>query len=108
MTTAVKALCISLIMLALTCVPAQAQLTSYADDRGNLVFINNGPNANNPDPAAGPIFRATPMASSPGSPARRTTPEELDRLGQQTAEKHRVDPRLVRAAIFPAYNSEAA
>jgi len=95
-------------MLALTCVPAQAQLTSYADDRGNLVFMNNGPNANNPDPAAGPIFRATPIASSPGSPARRTTPEELDRLVQQTAEKHRVDPRLVRAVISTESNWNAA
>lgn len=95
-------------MLALTCVPAQAQLTSYADEHGNLVFINDRLTVNNPDPAADPTSRATPVASSTRSPARRTTPEELDRLVQQTAEKHRVDPQLVRAVISTESNWNAA
>jgi soluble lytic murein transglycosylase-like protein len=41
------------------------------------------------------------------STARRTTPEELDQLVQKTAEKHRVDPRLVRAVIATESNWNA-
>ena len=71
-----KTACILLIMLALMCVPAQAQLNRLADERGNLVFIYEGPAAPSvtnvaakPDPAvSGAESAATPAAAKPVSP----------------------------------------
>ena len=45
---------------------------------------------------------------APATSRRLTTPQELDRIVQTTAEKHRVDPRLVRAVIYAESNWNAA
>ena len=116
MKTTYKAPCISLIMLVLMCLSARAQLKSFADERGILVFVNEGPavppatkSAAKADPAVtGATSPAVPAASSPVGTGRPTTPQELDRLVQSTAEKHRVDPRLVRAVIATESNWNAA
>jgi soluble lytic murein transglycosylase-like protein len=107
-----KTACMSLILLVLVCIPAQAQMISLADERGNPVYVYEGPAASSmtmpakADPAV-TAPAATPAASAPASTARPTTPEELDRLVQKTAEKHRVDPRLVRAVIATESNWNA-
>jgi soluble lytic murein transglycosylase-like protein len=102
-----------LIMLALMCVPAHAQLKMLADERGKPIYIYEGPAvstaAAKADPAvATPASRATPATSSPASTGRPTTAEELDLIVQKTAEKHRVDPRLVRAVIATESNWNVA
>lgn len=106
---------ILLIVMALACVPAHAQLRSFAGERGNLVFTNEAPAvAAKPinlstvtRPAATPAASAPVSRPSPVSAPRRTTPQELDHLVQTTAEKHRVDPRLVRAVIATESNWNA-
>jgi len=105
----------SLIILVLMCVPARAQLKTVADERGRPVYIYEGPAVSSvtassakANPAVtSPASQATPLASGPASTGRRTTPEELDQLVQKTAEKHRVDPRLVRAVIATESNWNA-
>jgi len=111
-----KTACISLIMLVLMCVPAHAQLKSFADERGRPVFIYEGPAVSSMTTAASkadptvtvPASPTTPAVSGPMSTGRRSTPEELDQLVQKTAEKHRVDPRLVRAVIATESNWNVA
>jgi len=108
-----KTACMSLITLVLVCIPARAQVISLADERGNPVYIYEGPAASSmtmPAKAVPAVTApaATPAASTPASTAKPTTPEELDRLVQKTAEKHRVDPRLVRAVIATESNWNAA
>jgi soluble lytic murein transglycosylase-like protein len=103
-------------MLGLMCVPAHAQLKMLADEQGKPVYIYEGPAASSvptvaakPDPSVTtPAPRATPAAFAPASTSRRTTAEELDLIVQKTAEKHRVDPRLVRAVIATESNWNVA
>jgi soluble lytic murein transglycosylase-like protein len=99
-----------LIMGVLACLPARAQLRSFSDERGVIVFTNEG--STSPakakavaTSASSPAPSASVTSSSP-SP-RPTTPQELDQLVQNTAEKHRVDPRLVRAVIATESNWNA-
>jgi Transglycosylase SLT domain len=106
-------LCILLILLGLTCFPARAQVRAITDERGNLVFVNDGPAPvakpgtsiapqSTPSPAAKPT-ESKPVESKPASP-RPATPQEIDQLVETTAEKHRVDSRLVRAVIATESN----
>jgi soluble lytic murein transglycosylase-like protein len=100
---------ILLILPALVCVPARAQFRLTANSRGNLVFVNDLPvvPAKTETVASTPAVPATSLAigrSVPAAKSRPTTPQELDRIVQTTAEKHRVDPRLVRAVIATESN----
>lgn len=77
--------------------PARAQIASYLDESGRRIYINaDNPPARRPVPrAAG--FRDQPLPSmSAGQPLRR---DVLDRLIQQAAERHKLDPALLRAVI---------
>ncbi len=103
---------ILLIWLALGAVPTRAQIASYVDEHGKHVFIN----------AEEPVLgRATGRVRNTGSGSRRATfsqagatlpgaspgtgtpqrqlNEGLWHLANETAERHRVDPALVRAVI---------
>ena len=104
-----------LIMLALMCVPAHAQLKMLADERGKPIYIYEGPAVSSvtaaaakTDPAVTTPASRTPATSAPASTGRPTTAEELDLIVQKTAEKHRVDPRLVRAVIATESNWDVA
>jgi soluble lytic murein transglycosylase-like protein len=127
-----------LIVLGLWCAPARAQLRTVPNERGNLVFVYDGPVATAKKPAmtqapavrpvaAAPAKAEAAMTSSPAAstaapaatapaataapaPAvspRGTSPQEIDHIVQTTAEKHRVDPRLVRAVIATESNWNA-
>jgi soluble lytic murein transglycosylase-like protein len=110
-----RKLCMLLMLLGLACLPARAQLRAVTNERGNLVFVNDGPAA----PARKEKVASNPSASAPATPAkstqpapaatgpRPTTPQELDRIVQATAEKHSVDARLVRAVIATESNWNA-
>jgi soluble lytic murein transglycosylase-like protein len=131
----------SLIMCALVCIPARAQLSTYVDDSGNVVFTNANPPPVSPtakkrapavtsatsissDPSASALAAsasqaATASGSSTGAPsvqltsavatsASKPAPPELDSMVLKTAQRHHVDPNLVRAVISTESNWNAA
>lgn len=124
----VQTLIIALMALGLAAIPAHAQIASYVNDHGNLVYINS----NIPVTRAAASAKAAPPASAasssnasaaaaaalgtplqappvPGSTAPQAIPPQaLDQLVQQTAEKHNVDPQLVRAVIATESNWDTA
>ena len=94
------------------CTPARAQVRTIADERGNLVFVNDGPATPAPREKSSSSSTASATAAKPVETAsatstRSTTPQEIDHIVQTTAEKHRVDPRLVRAVIATESNWNA-
>jgi soluble lytic murein transglycosylase-like protein len=106
--TAHKTIITVLILLGLCAVPARAQLASYVDSHGNLVFIN----ADSPAPrkamaekgaVLSSLRQTTPSGPVASFPTRgsavETAPKALDRIVQRSAEKNDVDPALVRAVI---------
>jgi Transglycosylase SLT domain len=119
MKMALKLACTSLIIMGLTAVSAHAQLASYRDDFGRVVFINpdvpvkhgkpaksEPPKKDSATPDAAPAKPVTPamtnIISAPMPPAA------LDRVVQQSAEKNHVDPALVRAVISTESNWNSA
>ncbi len=113
------------ILLAIFSTAAHAQLTSYVDERGTLVFTNaDKPLARKTAsaktaPSAAPVnASATPSAPLQGtstpfpavasnlvaSPVAQPVSEALDRIVLQTAQKNHVDPALVRAVISTESN----
>jgi len=107
-------LAMSLIMCALAAIPAHAQLSSYVDDAGNLVFTNPNPaperptaKKQNPATSAQPAPTAQLTSAITKDPAK-PAPAELDTLVQETAQKHHVDPNLVRAVISTESNWNTA
>jgi soluble lytic murein transglycosylase-like protein len=96
-----------LIVLGLWCIPGRAQIRQSANEHGNLVYVNDlasSPTRANLISAATSVPKSTSNANS----ARATTPEELDHIVETTAQKHRVDPRLVRAVIKTESNWNTA
>jgi soluble lytic murein transglycosylase-like protein len=120
------------------CIPAHAQLASYLDEQGNLVYTNStapapritpaksssapisSQGSPSPQPASAPAPAPTqaPAAAPPSAPAALApaqplvpviqAPAALDQMVQQTAEKHNVDPALVRAVISTESNWNAS
>ena len=97
---------ILMIMLGLCTLPVDAQITSFVDENGKRVFINED----------GFVTRRGRLESRDGAASRGTTPsqlaasgnmnlvgghsrEYLERLVQETAGRHRVDPALVEAVV---------
>ncbi len=96
--------CISLIIIGLWCFPCRGQIRVVANERGELVYVNDV--AGTPD--SRPVNAVA--ADKPAQPASRTKlqPDELDQIVENTAQKHRVDPRLVRAVIKAESNWNTA
>ncbi len=89
-----------LFILAVLCVtPANAQVTSYIDEHGRRVFVNADPPAARRTLPAQRATLAGPAASGNSRPAQRGPNPVLERLVNETAERHRVDPALVKAVI---------
>jgi soluble lytic murein transglycosylase-like protein len=117
MKTTHKAICMLLIMVGLYALPARAQLASYVDDRGNLVYINANPPASRTASAKGtkgPVAASKPVPAPAASitPSKADVPpapmpEALSQIVQQSAEKHNVPPELVRAVISTESNWNA-
>jgi soluble lytic murein transglycosylase-like protein len=93
--------CVSVAILAASlasAVPARAQIASYIDEHGKLIFVNG----DSPKPLRGstisnahPVNLAAPLRSA----APATPPDRLDRIVREAAERHQVDPALVKAVI---------
>jgi len=93
--------CVSVAILAASlasAVPVRAQIASYIDEHGKLIFVNG----DSPKPLRGstisnahPVNLAAPLRSA----APATPPDRLDRIVREAAERHQVDPALVKAVI---------
>lgn len=112
-----KTACIVLILLGLCVIPAHAQLATYVDGHGNLVFTNPDPPAPQNAPAETRSKLSANRQTTPGGPAAsvaarvpatEATPGVLDRIVQRSAEKNHVDPALVRAVISTESNWDAS
>jgi soluble lytic murein transglycosylase-like protein len=101
-------LAIALITCVLSAIPARAQLSSYVDEDGNVVYTNvvytnpaslPGRSATAKSASSASALKAQPIGALTAVPLRPAAPAELDTLVRTTAEKHHVDPDLVRAVI---------
>jgi soluble lytic murein transglycosylase-like protein len=103
---------IALIMCGLSAIPTHAQLSSYVDESGNVVFTNPislpESTATAKPPSSGSLATAKPTAAVTATPVKPTAPIELDTMVQKTAEKHHVDAKLVRAVISTESNWNAS
>ena len=93
--------------LVLCAAPARGQLAIYVNDHGKRVYINADEPARRrgSSPAVSTVqgsSRATQASAgvsrTMGTP-RRPSKERLERLVFETAERHQVDPAMVRAVI---------
>jgi soluble lytic murein transglycosylase-like protein len=94
--------CISVAILAAnlaSAVPVRAQIASYIDEHGKLIFVNG----DSPKPHRGSTISKShsvndtdPLATavSVASP-----PDRLDRIVREAAERHNMDPALLKAVI---------
>jgi soluble lytic murein transglycosylase-like protein len=73
--------------------PARAQIASYVNERGKLVYTNDETSRLNGGAIAGApaTFALRPLSPAP--------PEHLERIVHEVAERHSVDPALVKAVI---------
>lgn len=81
--------------------PARAQIASYVDQDGKVVYING----DSPQAQVGSTIgssRAVQGGAAPGDFANGSsngTDPRLDRIVQEAAERHQLDPALVKAVI---------
>jgi soluble lytic murein transglycosylase-like protein len=100
---ATLAACMYLGALALSVVPASAQISKLVDDSGRLFFVNA--DAPNPGKLTAAKPRATIYMPPESSFTGRNRPglsidrDGAEKLVREAADRHRVDPALVRAVI---------
>jgi soluble lytic murein transglycosylase-like protein len=96
--------CISVAILAAAAsfalaIPARAQIASYVDEHGKLIFVNG----DSPKPRRGSTIRKphSVNAAAPLIPATSVAspPDRLDRIVREAAERHNMDPALLNAVI---------
>lgn len=88
---AMFAMLVAAISMAAT--PSRAQIASYVDEHGKLVFINADSHAG----SGGSTMSGRPAASR--AIWAPEPPDRLKRIVQEVAERHKVDPALVNAVI---------
>jgi soluble lytic murein transglycosylase-like protein len=81
---------IAAVILLSASAPSQAQIASYVDEHGNVIYVNG----DSPKRKTGSTISSAPAAQSPNAPG-----DHLDQIVQQAAERHDLDPALVKAVI---------
>lgn len=81
---------ITAVILLSVSVPSQAQIASYLDEHGKLVYVNGDSPKRKDEGTISP----TPTAQSANAPG-----DHLDQIVQQAADRHNLDPALVKAVI---------
>lgn len=76
--------------------PASAQIASYVDQQGKHVYIN----ANPPQMKSSRRIRQSGELSLAEGTSPGITSGKLDQMVQKVAERHRLDPALVRAVVL--------
>jgi soluble lytic murein transglycosylase-like protein len=103
---------LSFLALLLVARPARAQIASYVDERGKLIYANDdslparhGSSINSS--TAGQPQRVASAELSGASP--KQSDSKLNQIVQEAAERHRLDPALVKAVISTesAWNTRA-
>jgi len=78
--------------------PTHAQIASYVDEHGKLIFINADPPAHQSAPR--PAHRQSTLGLlRTGAAGLALPPDRLDRVVRQAAEHNKLDPNLVKAVI---------
>jgi soluble lytic murein transglycosylase-like protein len=101
---------IAFVFILLQAAPASGQVASYVDKDGKRIYVNVPPPppkqppkaaAKPPEVAkgAGERTQPPPAASAPVVAPQRPHKEKLERMVKETAERHKVDPDLVRAVV---------
>ncbi len=75
--------------LGVLAMPARAQIASYVDEHGNLVYTYQGSATN----------RSASAVNQSRSDSKAAPPAKLERIVDEAAEKHDLDPALVNAVI---------
>ena len=89
---------------------AQAQLSSYVDEHGNLVYTNaDSParrkaEAEKNAAASNTKAKPAPASADSGALPKSINPDVLHQMVQETAQKHDIDPALVSAVISTESN----
>ena len=78
--------------------PSRAQIASYVDEHGKLVFVNAEPAAAR-HAASTSARRAAGTLQRSGATQSPLPPDRLERLVREAAERNRLDPALVRAVV---------
>lgn len=96
--------CITAALLAMAtwctmAMPAHAQIASYVDEHGKLVFVNG----DSPRPHRGSTISSHPVIATasliPTAESVAAPPDRLDRIVRDAAVRHNMDPALVKAVI---------
>jgi soluble lytic murein transglycosylase-like protein len=101
---------IAFVLFGLHTAPACAQVASYINEHGKRVYVNVAPPApKKPVKPASPPAEADTGAAQPTQAratasgtvraAQRPPKEHLERMVSEAAERHQVDPKLVRAVV---------
>jgi len=81
---------------SLLAAPARAQLNSYVDEHGKLVFVNG----DSPRARSGSTIGSPTWGSPAGPKTLESVPSDrLESIVREAAERHQVDPALVKAVI---------
>jgi soluble lytic murein transglycosylase-like protein len=99
-----------LIALAFCPRPASAQIAKVMDDSGKQFFINSEPPAKpklSLKPRAAIYLPAESSFTGAGRPAMSIDRDGVEKLVREAAERHRLDPALVRAVIETESNWNA-
>ncbi|MBI3483887.1 MAG: lytic transglycosylase domain-containing protein [Acidobacteria bacterium] len=89
-------------LLAVMAKPANTQIAIYVTENGKRVYVNaEPPAARRTAPAKSSAKTAASSQAAPSATPRvqQLPKAELERIVQETAARHRVDPALVRAVI---------
>jgi soluble lytic murein transglycosylase-like protein len=81
---------------------SSAQIASYVDDNGKRVFVNGDSPTRHSRSTMGASAAAKAGAPAPPTPASRNADSadlRLERIVQEAAARHQVDPALVKAVI---------
>lgn len=101
-TRSIAAVVVSIAIWVCVAAPARAQIASYVDEHGKVIFVNgNPPTVQHPGPAPSRRRSFAGLASAAASGAAGATfpPDKLDRVVREAAERNKLDPALVKAVI---------
>ena len=74
-------------------IPARGQIASYVDENGKMVYVNADPR---PKPRVKKAANAQAQATETSA---AVLPDRLERLVREVAERHSLDPALLKAVI---------
>jgi soluble lytic murein transglycosylase-like protein len=75
--------------------PVRAQIASYVDEHGKLVYVNEDSLSRR---SGSTINHSSPVMSAAANPLVAPS-DHLDKIVREAAERHQVDPALVKAVI---------